>query len=104
MWLKMFLDKHTLILSDVAVKQILDRYNMEGLVKPVIIYKYNSEELMKPCDFSTATEFDMSVDEKSCDKTESTCNIMITEEELVKPCDFMNEGYIEVNSPAFILY
>jgi len=99
----MFLDKHTLILSDVAVKQILDRVNMEGLVKPVdIIFKYNSEELMKPCDFST-TEFDMSVDEKSCDKTESTCNIMITEEELVKPCDFMNEGYIEVNSPAFTL-
>ena len=99
----MFLDKHTLILSDVAVKQILDRVNMEGLLTSVdIIYKYNSEELMKPCDFSTA-EFDMSVDEKSCDKTESTCNIMITEEELVKPCDFMNEGDIEVNSPAFTL-
>jgi hypothetical protein len=48
-----------LILSDVAVKQILDRVNMEGLVKSVdIIYKYSSEELMKPCDFSTA-EFDM---------------------------------------------
>jgi hypothetical protein len=51
MWIKMFLDKHTLILSDVAVKQILDRVNMEGLVKSVdIIYKYSSEELMKPCD------------------------------------------------------
>jgi hypothetical protein len=47
------------------LKQILDRVNMEGLVKSFdIIYKYNSEELMKPCDFSTA-EFDMSVDEKS---------------------------------------